>query len=69
MSLKTDVENYKRAQLRYYFDEAGGNIKRMAELAGMNRTALHNLIRRYGMKSTFKPQGGNAAWNELGGSA
>ena len=44
----------------------GDNMARAARVAGLNRTHLYNLLRKYEMGTLRKNNSGNAAWQALG---
>jgi DNA-binding NtrC family response regulator len=50
------TREFEVAYLRALLEQTGGNISRAATLAGLQRTALHRLLQRHGLKAEdFRP--------------
>jgi DNA-binding NtrC family response regulator len=52
------VAEFKRAYLRDMLTLTQGNVMQAASVAGLTRTSMHNLLRKFQMRaSAYRPEG------------
>jgi DNA-binding NtrC family response regulator len=58
------INEASRHYLRDVIEQAGGNISQAARAAGLNRTYLYELLRRYGIQVQAQPQRHRGSWSD-----
>lgn len=63
-AIDASINETSRQYLCSVIEQSGGNISQAARIAGLNRTYLYELLRRYGIETKAQPQRHRGNWNE-----
>lgn len=61
--IETAIDEASKQYLRDVLAQSGGNISQAAVIAGLNRTYLYELLRRYGIEVKAQPQRHRGTWH------